>query len=361
LRVGALAVRLPMNVRIPGVHSPARVLVVDDEEPNRRVLGRLLERLGHTVRTEPNGAAALSALEAESFDLLTLDLEMPQVSGLDVLERLRMLGKLSHMPTIVISGVAEVAAVAQCIELGADDFIHKPFEPRIVEARVRASLAKKRLHDYEQAYLRMVEEEEARSERLILSMLPASVARRLKNGEAPIADHVTDASVLFADVVGFTTRAAAMDPRDLVALLDGIFSTGDELVAKHGLEKIKTIGDAYMVVGGIPEPLPQHAELVARFALELVATVRRRFAVELRVGIHAGPVVAGVIGSRRPTYDVWGHTVNFASRMESHGVPGRVHVSADFRDRVAGAFSCEGRGEVAIKGHGTVVTYLLCD
>ncbi len=349
-----------MNVRLPANHA-ARILVVDDEEPNRRALGRILERLGHQVRREPDGAAALAALASDSFDLLTLDLEMPNVGGIAVLEQLRAAGTLERMPTIVISGVADVDAVAHCIELGADDFIHKPFEPRIVAARVRSSLAKKRLHDYEQAYLRLLEEEEARSERLILSMLPAAIARRLKNGETPIADQLDDASVAFADVVGFTKRAAAMDPRELVALLDGIFSTGDELCAKHGLEKVKTIGDAYMVVGGAPEPLVAHAEITARFGLELIALVRLRFGVELRVGVHAGPIVAGVIGTRRPTYDVWGPTVNFASRMESHGVPGRVHVSADFRDRIAGALPCERRGEVSIKGHGTIVTYLLCD
>jgi class 3 adenylate cyclase len=206
--------------------------------------------------------------------------------------------------------------------------------------------------------------EKQRSEDLLLNVLPAPIAERLKAGENLIVDRFDDVSVLFADIVGFTSMSAKTTPEQLVTILNALFSMFDQLAERHGLEKIKTIGDAYMVVAGVPAPRGDHALAIARMALDMLAAVRAYGAennldLTIRVGIHTGAVVAGVIGQKKFIYDLWGDTVNTASRMESHGVPGRVHVSAATYEALRAAFLLETRGEIDIKGKGLMTTYLL--
>jgi class 3 adenylate cyclase len=208
------------------------------------------------------------------------------------------------------------------------------------------------------------ERAQERSERLLLNVLPAPIAERLKRDPAAIADHYAEVTVLFADIVDFTRHSTGLAPRELVQMLNDVFSTFDQLAEHHGLEKIKTIGDAYMVVGGLPRPRPDHADAVAAMALEMQDAIRGCAAragvpLELRVGISTGPVVAGVIGRHRFIYDLWGDTVNTASRMESHGLPGAIQVSPETYQRLADRFALEPRGPVAVKGKGTMTTYLL--
>ncbi len=206
--------------------------------------------------------------------------------------------------------------------------------------------------------------EHARSENLLANILPATVARRLKDGEGIIADGVADASVLFADIVGFTALSATLAPADLVVMLNEVFSRIDVLVERHGLEKIKTIGDAYMVAAGLPVRRADHTAALAAFALEMIEAIDTFDAgngarLQIRVGIHLGPVVAGVIGKKKFAYDLWGDTVNTAARMESHGMPGRIHVSAAVYDKLRDAFVFEPRGSVEIKGKGAMATWFL--
>jgi len=207
-------------------------------------------------------------------------------------------------------------------------------------------------------------EEKARSEHLLLNILPQSVAHRLQRGESTISDAYDDISVLFADLVHFTDLAGRMSPDELVDMLNRLFSGFDALVEKHGLEKVKTIGDAYMVVGGAPEPCPDHAERMARLALEMLDEVdafnaRHGLELDLRIGIHRGPAVAGVIGLKKFTYDLWGDTVNIASRMESHGLPGSIQVSEAFYAPLKERFRFSERGSIDIKGKGEIRTWLL--
>jgi class 3 adenylate cyclase/tetratricopeptide (TPR) repeat protein len=202
------------------------------------------------------------------------------------------------------------------------------------------------------------------AERVLFNVLPNSIAKRVVGGAGRIAEDVADASILFADVVGFTELAARIAPGDLLQLLDRIFSKFDALAAEHGLEKIKTIGDAYMVAGGVPEPLADHLERCARLALSMLDAMAEfnrtdGSTLSLRIGLHVGRAVAGVIGSARLTYDLWGETVNFASRLESSGMPGRIHVSLSVRSRLNTSFSFTPRGHVVLKGIGDVETYCL--
>jgi class 3 adenylate cyclase len=199
---------------------------------------------------------------------------------------------------------------------------------------------------------------------LLLNILPEPIADRLRNGEALIADRHEDVSLLFADIVGFTGISSGMDATELVTLLNDVFSVFDRSVASSGLEKVKTIGDAYMIVGGMPIWEPDHLERLASLALSIAADVgrhdaARRLGVEFRIGIHTGPVVAGVIGTRKFIYDVWGDTVNVAARMEQTGEPGRIQVTSAVERRLRDRFILSSRGVVDIKGKGPMETFFL--
>ncbi|MCY7394458.1 MAG: adenylate/guanylate cyclase domain-containing protein, partial [Leptolyngbyaceae cyanobacterium CAN_BIN12] len=206
--------------------------------------------------------------------------------------------------------------------------------------------------------------EQEKSERLLLNILPHSIAERLKHQSDSIADNFTEVTVLFADIVGFTQLSAQMSPEKLVNLLNQVFSLFDQLAARHNLEKIKTIGDAYMVVAGLPEARANHVAAIADMALEMQQSLillnqQIGQTLNIRVGIHTGPVVAGVIGLKKFAYDLWGDTVNTASRMESSGIPGEIQVTQITYDCLKQDYRFEERGTIPIKGKGDMTTYLL--
>jgi adenylate cyclase len=203
---------------------------------------------------------------------------------------------------------------------------------------------------------------QARVETLLLNVLPEDVAQRLQADRGAIADHFDDASILFADVVDFTPLASRLDPRDVVGMLDRLFTAFDELVDRYDVEKIKTIGDCYMVAAGVPRPRPDHAQALAGLALEMKDCARTCLPesdLRLRIGISSGPVVAGVIGRRRFLYDLWGDTVNMASRMESHGVSDEIQITRPTWELVRDDFATEPLGLVDVKGKGEVETWRL--
>ena len=211
---------------------------------------------------------------------------------------------------------------------------------------------------------REVAEAKAEAERLLYSILPSPIADRLRVGERVIADRFDDASLLIADIVGFTQLSSSMSPVELVGLLNDTFSMCDELVERHGLEKVKTIGDAYMVIGGVPVESDDHIARVADFALDMVAAVGSQVHplqrhISMRIGINCGPVVAGVIGTKRTIYDVWGDTVNMASRMESLCLPGRIQVTSAVHERLKDGYEFESRGLIEIKGKGALEAWFL--
>jgi class 3 adenylate cyclase len=211
---------------------------------------------------------------------------------------------------------------------------------------------------------RLLDAERTLTERLLLNVLPEPIARRLRRGESSIAESFPEVTVLFADLVGFTSLADRLSPEAIVRVLDDLFSAFDDEAQRLGLEKIKTIGDAYMVVGGLPTPRDDHADAVAEMALAMLA-ITERYRVpsgerlEMRVGVHSGAVIAGVIGKNKFIYDLWGDTVNTASRMESHGVVGEAQITEAARARLGPRFATEPRGEVDIKGKGVMQTHLL--
>jgi guanylate cyclase len=214
------------------------------------------------------------------------------------------------------------------------------------------------------ALLAQLRVEQAKSDGLLLNILPAEVAAILKNGERTIADHFPGASILFADMVGFTPMTASMAPADMLALLNVVFSYFDSLVEKYGLEKIRTIGDSYMVASGVPRPRPDHAQALARMALEMRTYIQTNPScvdrqLSFRIGINSGPVVAGVIGRKKFIYDLWGDAVNTASRMESHGTPGCIQITRETYELIKDEFICEARGTIMVKGKGEMETWYL--
>ncbi len=340
------------------------ILVVDDMETNRTLLSRRLTRDGHRVTTAEGGRQALGLLEIDDFDLVLLDLMMPEMNGFEVLARIKADPRLHRIPVIMISALDEMDSVVRCIEAGAEDYLPKPFNPILLKARINAGIEKKRWHERERLYLDRLEDEKEKFERLLLNILPQQIIGRLNSGESIIADRFDEVSVLFSDLVGFTEISTEMPPARLVDYLNRLFTQFDAAAHALGVEKIKMIGDAYMVVAGVPEPRPDHAQAIARMALAMMEIVEREnretdTPFKARIGIHSGPVVAGIIGTHRFLYDVWGDTVNVASRLESHSLANRIQISEATAGLLGGGFEVEPRGSIRVKGKGVLKAYFL--
>jgi adenylate cyclase len=346
------------------VQVPASILVVDDTQDVRDVLCARLAGHGYRVDTAPDGVVGLEKARAAPYDVILLDVMMPNLDGVAVLTALKQDPVTRYIPVVMISADTDHALVARCIALGAEDYLPKPFNGLLLRARVGACLVRKRWHDQEVRYLKLLEEERREADRLLLHVLPPPIADRVKRGERIIADRIPSATVMFADLVGFTVLASRVSPGELVALLSDVFSAFDVLVDRHGLYKVKTVGDAYMVAGGVPLPHVDHAGSVARLAVlmrDVLAGVSTpdQMPLQLRVGIHTGPLVAGVLGTVRMSYDVWGDTVNVASRMCSLASPGMIHLSDTTAQQLGSGFSVKLRGPMEVKGKGSMVTHIL--
>lgn len=352
--------------------SDAEILVVDDSRLMRIVLTKALQELGFTHITEAiNGREAIEKLKERPYDLMLLDMEMPEMNGDEVLLAKSQDPKLKEVPTIVISASEHIDLAVKCIEAGAEDYLIKPPNPTLLRARVNTSLEKKRLRDMDrllfarlQEEKELVEIEKEKSERLLLNILPASIARQLRNEGQTIANGHKMVTVMFADICGFTELSRNTSPSDLVTLLNGIFVAFDNIVENYGLEKIKTIGDCYMMVGGLPNHRDDHAHAVADASLEMLEALeyineQNNISLAMRVGVHSGPVVAGVIGKIKFTYDIWGDTVNVASRMESSGMPGKIQISEQTQAELDSHFDLAERGMVDCKGLGQMKTFFL--
>ncbi len=342
----------------------ARILAVDDDDMNRDMLSRRLDKLGYDVTEAATGREALAKVKDGNFDLILLDILMPDLDGFQTLEFIKADPRLKHIPVIMLSALDDVDSTVRCIEAGAEDYVPKPFNPVILRARITASLEKKRLRDQEQAFLAQLQIERTKSERLLLNVLPKAIAERLKAGQRTIVDSFIDSTVLFADIVGFTRIAARQSPQRTVQLLNEIFSSFDRIAEQLEVEKIKTIGDAYMMVSGVPIIRNDHAEVCAAAAFEILEAVRafnRRHQLDwaIRVGMNSGPVVAGIIGTKKFAYDLWGDTVNIASRMESQGQPGHVQVSEVTKKLLEAKYDFQPVGVLDIKHSAPMPTYLL--
>lgn len=335
----------------------ARVLVVDDEEPNRTLLRDSLEPHGYEIEEAADGEEALRRIAARPPDVVLLDVMMPGMDGFEVCERLKKEPATASIPVLMVTALSARQERLMGIAAGANDFLNKPVDLQDLTLRVRNAVQAKRLYDQLQA-------EQRKSERLLLNVLPRPIAERMKQGELNIADAHADVSVLVADLAGFTRLSVHIAPEQILALLNEIFSAFDLLVEKHRLEKIKTIGDAYMAAGGLSGEDPVHLESMIRLALEMRDEVGRfnagyNTSLHLRIGLSVGPVVAGVIGRNKFAYDLWGDTVNLACQLEASAEPGTLRVAEAVFERLKDRFRFEPCLFRGLKGREDTVCYLL--
>jgi len=360
--------------------SQATVLVVDDTPTNLSLMSDLLEAL-YTVKVATGGARALKIARSDTPpDLILLDIMMPEMDGYEVCRQLQADERTRGIPVIFLTARNEASDEQQGLELGAVDYITKPISPPIVLARVKSHLTLKRLRDLDQERLTMLNQEkqlldqekqlleleQMKTDKLMLNILPKPIAERLKRGEKNISGSYAEATILFSDLVGFTEFSSKISATELVKLLNDLFTRFDKRAENLGLEKIKTIGDSYMAAGGIPIPRSDHAELCAEMALGMFEDLRSFNTahgknVGMRIGLNSGPVVAGVIGFTKFSYDLWGNTVNTASRMESTAPIGQTQVSASTHELLKDTFALQENGLQECKGLGQVKAYLLGD
>jgi class 3 adenylate cyclase len=326
----------------------AKLLVADDNKVNRLLLTRSLELQGHRVASAENGLRALEMLRADAFDLLLLDMEMPEMDGFQVLEHMVGDARLRDLPVIVTSSLEGVAHVVRCIELGADDFLQKPVNPVILKARINSSLEKKRLRDQQKDMVRR--------------FATSAVAEDLQQSGFALGGKRLNCTVMFSDIRGFTSLCESQPPEETIELLNTYYALMFEAIAGHGGVVNQMIGDGLMAVFGAPLPLAEPALAAVRVALDMIETIElfnaERMAlakepIRIGIGIATGEVVAGYTGTEeRATYTCIGDTVNLAARLEAHTkAAGRgILLDGVTQAALAGALPTDALGPVQLKG-----------
>lgn len=328
--------------------EPARLLVADDNKVNRLLLSRNLELMGHAVVTAENGRVALEALRAGRFDLVLLDMEMPEVDGFAVLGAMKNDLALRDVPVIVTSSLEGVDHVVRCIELGAEDYLHKPVNPVLLKARIGASLEKKRLRDQQRE--------------LLHRFATPEVAADLEQSGFALRGRRVRATVMFADIRDFTALAESQPPEETIDLLNNYYALMFDAISEHGGIVTLMIGDGLMAVFGAPLPLPNHEERAVRAALEMVDLIalfneERRIAgrppIRIGVGIASGEMIAGYVGTKaRAAYTCNGDTVNLAARIEAHTKVAQrsILIDAATRAGLPASAAVEALGPASFKG-----------
>jgi class 3 adenylate cyclase len=335
------------------LRGAARLLVVDDNKVNRLLLARSLEIQGHHVASAENGRVALELLRREVFDLVLLDMEMPEMDGFQVLEQLVNDRQLQDLPVIVTSSLEGIANVVRCIELGAEDYLAKPVNPVLLKARIGASLEKKRLRDQQK--------------QLVRRFATPEVAQDLQNSGFALGGKRVHASVMFSDIRSFTTLAESQPPEETIELLNTYYALMFDAISSHGGVVTLMMGDGLMSVFGAPMPLPEHEEQAVRAAQEMVEMMvlfnRERAASEktpinIGIGIASGEMVAGYTGTNeRATYTCIGDTVNLAARLETHTkvVQRAILIDQATRAALSERIAVEGLGPVPFRGKAAAV------
>ena len=348
----------------------AKVLIVDDLPANVLLLERMLAGAGYLGVTSTLDPRAVCDLHVKNdYDLIVLDLQMPVMDGFEVMEALKGVEKNGYLPVLVIT--AQPDHKLRALKAGARDFISKPFDVAEVLTRVHNLLEVRLLHveiqrknaELKTLFDQVVAERKV-SERLALQVPPDSIAARLQARPDVTADSFADVTVVIADIVGFRELTPAVAPERLTLLLEEIFADFDGQAKQRGLKRIKTLGNSYMAAAGVPVASPDHALRAAHLALDMIAALERfnersGHSLQVRVGIASGPVVAGVIGKTKFSYDVWGETVNTAWHMETYGAPGYIQVNETTYARLSDKYLFDDRGEFYVKDKGELKTYFL--
>jgi class 3 adenylate cyclase len=327
------------------------VLIVDDTPTNVSVVSGVLKDSFRT-KVATNGEKALAvATAAERPDLILLDVMMPGMDGYEVCRRLKDNPATRDIPVIFLTAKTEEVDEEKGFDVGAVDYIHKPFSGPIVLARVRTQLAL-------QAALIEAQEARKQADLLLHALLPKKAADEIRSIGTVIPRRYENVAVLFCDVTNFTAYCDKHEPEEVVSRLDALFVIFERVAAKHGLEKIKTIGDGFMAAAGLLQQVDDPVGTAVRCGLEMSSTlIDAHLDWEVRVGVHAGPVVAGVVGQERYQFDIWGDTVNVAARMVGMSAPGSVAATKEIFDQFGSAFDGESLGELDVKGKGAIAVF----
>ncbi|WP_299453626.1 adenylate/guanylate cyclase domain-containing protein [uncultured Microscilla sp.] len=334
----------------------ATILIVDDEVTNLKILREYLTTADQEFRIlqATNGKQAFDIAQKADPDLVIMDWMMPVMSGIDALKNIKATESTQNIPVIMATAKTSAQDLKEALEAGAMDYVRKPIDKTELLARVRSAIQLS--HAYKQ------------SEELLLNILPKEIAEELKAKGRVAPKPYELATVLFTDFKGFTSVASRMKPIDLLKELNACFDAFDEIIEKHEMERIKTIGDAYMCVGGVPNANTTNPVNAVLAALEMQRFMKQKREEkasqgenywQCRLGINSGEVIAGVIGRKKFAYDIWGDTVNSASRMESNGEAGKVNISGSTYALVKDLFECEHRGKINAKGKGEVDMYFV--
>ncbi len=328
--------------------EPASLLLVDDNEANLHILSRRLEQQGHSVTVAADGPTALKLIERESFDLVLLDVVMPGMNGLEVLKAVRKERSPTVLPIIMASVRDQRSDVVFALQAGANDYITKPLDFPVVKARIEMQLSLKRA-------VERITVLEKRADDLLRTILPDSIAEELKANNEVKPRRYDNVAVLFTDVVDFSTYCETREPGEVLDHLQEMVYAFEALVLKHDLSKMKTIGDSFMASGGLLQTIENPVANCVRCGLEMISAMRTfKAGWHLRIGVHVGTVIAGVVGRQRYSFDIWGDAVNLAARIEQSGNVDRVNLSRAAWNQVSSDFSYSSMKKVEVKGKGEV-------
>lgn len=337
------------------------LLVVDDNATNRDLLSRQLARRGYVVATAENGRGALQQLEQQDFDLVLLDILMPEMDGIEVLGRIKAESRWAHIPVIMLSSLDEIDGAIRCMEIGAEDYLTRPFHPTLLDARIGACLEVRRMRQREAYFLGELERGQATLDRVLHSLFPASIAERVRQGEEGILETYAQTTVLSCDLDRIA-QGASLGPVDRAARIEWLVGILEAAAEGQGLETAVLQGSSAVLAGGIPRPVTDHAARVARAGLAALAAVRDGSGeepVQVRFGLHSGPAFAGVFGAARVHYCLWGDAVDLARRLELQAEPNTIHVSTSAHTLLKDDFSFRSLGVIEIGGRGQMRTFAL--
>lgn len=348
--------------------SGYKILIVDDIADNIRVAANILRAKGYNVSYARNGNEALARVEKVNFDLILLDIMMPEMDGFEVCKILKSKPKTKGIPVIFLTAKTDTDSIVKGFGLGGVDYITKPFNGIELEARVNTHV--RLLHAYRRLAVANTEirKERKKADQLLRSIFPAQVAEDLKNSGTTKPQAFEEVTVFFSDIVGYTPRVAQLRPEQIIAELNELFSAYDAIMEKHHCERIQTVGDGYLAVCGMPRVDPDHALNMVAAARDILDFMdeRNRKALEngneqwnIRIGMHTGRVVGGVIGITRFAYGVFGDTINTASRMETTGLPMRINISETTASYIKNHYQLMDRGFTDVKGKGMMKMYFV--
>lgn len=336
-------------------NNASKILIVDDEIFNVDYMQQEIEDLGLDTVCAYNGPEALRKVADEKPDLVLLDIMMPGMNGFEVLTRLKEDPQTRDIPVIIISALSDVKSIVHGIELGAEDYMVKPFNDVLLRARIHNGLQKRRWRLQEITYLQQIEDEKQRVDELLHVILPDAIVSELKSTNRVQPREYSGVAVLFADIIDFTQYCDTHSPLDVLTNLQSLVIAFEQLAVQYSLEKIKTVGDAFMAAGGLLQPLDNPVLNCVQCGIEMIqASTQMPAEWGIRVGIHYGSVMAGLVGKKQYLFDIWGDTVNTAQRIQENGQSNAVNLSKAALDLLTDKFTTSSLGLVEIKGKGPV-------